>query len=126
MAKPIPLLFLKAGFPPAKPAADREAEAPDQPEPESEAKPESRAAKPRAPQVGDMVKFTAGDFVGKGKVVAVGEDGLTIADGTGREHGIHWDELTGIKRQAAEESKADDEAGARADESAPPDKPEPS
>lgn len=125
MAKPIPLLFLKAGFPPAKPADDREmpSQPEAKPEPEPDVKPEP---KPKAPQVGDLVKFTAGDFVGKGKVVAVGEDGLTIADGTGREHGIHWDELTGIKRQAAEESKADDEAGARADESAPPDKPEPS
>ena len=98
MAKTIPLLFLKADFPPAKPAADREAEAPDQPEPESEAKPESRAAKPKAPAVGDLVKFKAGAFEGKGKVVKVGDDGVTIEDAEGREHGVHWDELLGIKR----------------------------
>ena len=93
MPKLIPLLFLKAF--PSKPhdePGDKPAAVPA-----DGVKPATKP-KPQPPAVGDLIKFACGDFVGKGKVVAVGDDGLTIADSTGREHGVHWDEITAIKR----------------------------
>lgn len=45
---------------------------------------------------GDHVAFHAGEFKGAGKVHAVGEDGVTVADGAGRKHQVHWHEVKGI------------------------------
>lgn len=42
---------------------------------------------------GHAVSFKAGKFKGKGKVVATGADGCTVADDEGREHSIHWHEV---------------------------------
>lgn len=103
--QPIPLLFLKGfpgkGFPPKRPEPQdgdeqqlenqfNDAEKQDKPEPDE--------GQDQPPAVGDLVKFKAGAFEGKGKVVKVGDDGVTIEDAEGREHGVHWDELLGIKR----------------------------
>jgi len=43
---------------------------------------------------GDNVAFTAGAFNGSGEVSAAGEHGATVADDTGREHRVHWHEVT--------------------------------
>jgi oxalate decarboxylase/phosphoglucose isomerase-like protein (cupin superfamily) len=44
---------------------------------------------------GHHVAFKAGSFKGAGKVTAKGKDGCVVKDKTGREHNIHWHELTG-------------------------------
>lgn len=44
---------------------------------------------------GHHVAFSAGAFDGAGKVHAVGRDGVTVADNTGRHHQVHWREVTG-------------------------------
>jgi hypothetical protein len=44
--------------------------------------------------VGHKVTFKAGKFMGVGKVVGSGADGCTVADETGREHAVHWHEVT--------------------------------
>jgi predicted ABC-type ATPase len=46
---------------------------------------------------GDTVHFQAGEFKGSGRVVAAGEHGATVHDSTGREHRVHWHEVTGFK-----------------------------
>lgn len=43
---------------------------------------------------GHEVTFKAGEFWGKGKVVTHGKDGCTVADETGREHSVHWNEVS--------------------------------
>ena len=55
---------------------------------------------PHNVEVGHHVAFTAGDFKGAGKVSACGEDGCTVADKTGREHRVHWSEVTGHNQGA--------------------------
>ena len=44
---------------------------------------------------GDTVAFSAGAFDGSGEVTAAGEHGPTVKDATGREHRVHWHEVTG-------------------------------
>jgi hypothetical protein len=43
---------------------------------------------------GDSLKFKAGDFAGGGKVKSVGQDGATVTDSSGRDHNVHWNEVT--------------------------------
>lgn len=43
---------------------------------------------------GDTVTFAAGDFAGSGQVTATGEHGATVLDRSGREHRVHWYEIT--------------------------------
>lgn len=50
---------------------------------------------PHNVEEGHHIAFKAGEFMGKGKVAAKGDDGCTVADKTGREHRIHWSEVTG-------------------------------
>ncbi len=47
----------------------------------------------KAPEVGHHVKFEAGDHKGEGHVTAVGKDGVTVKDSSGREHGIRHEEV---------------------------------
>lgn len=51
---------------------------------------------------GHHIAFQAGDFKGAGKVTAVGEDGATAQDQKGRDHRIHWHEITGHNDAAAD------------------------
>lgn len=44
---------------------------------------------------GHHVAFAAGDFSGSGKVAATGRDGAKVHDSSGREHSVHWREVTG-------------------------------
>lgn len=44
---------------------------------------------------GHHVSFKAGSFTGEGKVKSTGKDGLTCEDDCGREHRVHWHEVTG-------------------------------
>lgn len=46
---------------------------------------------------GDTIHFKAGEFSGSGKVKAIGKDGARIEDESGREHNVHWHEVTGFK-----------------------------
>ena len=46
-------------------------------------------------QEGDSIGFKAGDFAGKGKIKSVGQDGATVTDQSGRDHQVHWHEVTG-------------------------------
>lgn len=56
---------------------------------------------------GDSLKFKAGDFAGSGKVKFVGQDGATVTDNSGRDHEVHWEEVTGRGGdQAAPEEKS--------------------
>lgn len=50
---------------------------------------------PHNVEVGHHVAFRAGEFRGAGKVASAGDDGCTVADKTGREHRVHWSEVTG-------------------------------
>jgi hypothetical protein len=50
---------------------------------------------PHCIDAGHHVAFRAGALSGAGKVAAVGRDGCTVDDGTGRHHQIHWREITG-------------------------------
>ena len=116
--QPIPILFLK-GFPAKKPEPQDDDEQQlesqfaaaetqqDKPEPD-QPKPDEGQDQP--PAEGDIVKFKAGAFEGKGKVIRVGDDGVTIEDAEGREHGIHWEELLGIKRMG-EKQEPETDAG---------------
>ncbi len=54
---------------------------------------------------GDHVAFHAGEFKGAGKVHAVGEDGVTVADGAGRKHQVHWHEIKGKHGDKAAKGK---------------------
>lgn len=44
---------------------------------------------------GHHVSFKAGAFCGEGKVTATGKDGCKVQDESGRDHSIHWHEVTG-------------------------------
>jgi hypothetical protein len=44
---------------------------------------------------GHHVAFEAGAFQGAGEVTATGEHGATVKDTSGREHRVHWHEVTG-------------------------------
>lgn len=65
-------------------------------------------------QHGDTVGFRHGDVAGKGKIVASGADGVTVATEDGREHQVRHEHLTGKHdgkpdyepRQAGEDDKA--------------------
>lgn len=46
-------------------------------------------------QAGDKVSFAMGDVSGKGKIVATGKHGATVVDGKGRQHRVHWHEISG-------------------------------
>lgn len=59
--------------------------------PDAQAKP---AGKAPDLQPGHRVKFQAGEHQGQGEVTAVGKDGVTVKDASGREHGVHHHELT--------------------------------
>lgn len=50
---------------------------------------------PHNVESGHHVAFRAGSFSGAGEVAATGRDGLTVRDDTGREHRVHWREVTG-------------------------------
>lgn len=50
---------------------------------------------PDSVEEGHHVTFKAGAFVGSGKVATTGEDGLTVTDPDGRDHRVHWHEVTG-------------------------------
>ena len=50
---------------------------------------------PHNVEVGHHVAFQAGEFKGSGKVQKCGEDGCTVSDKTGREHRVHWSEVSG-------------------------------
>jgi hypothetical protein len=54
---------------------------------------------------GDTVHFQAGEFKGSGRVVAAGEHGATVHDSTGREHRVHWHEVTGKGEQGGDGGK---------------------
>ena len=56
---------------------------------------------PDSVNAGNYVAFTAGDFQGAGKVSAVGDDGCTVTDKSGRAHRVHWNEITGNHPAAA-------------------------
>lgn len=58
---------------------------------------------PHNVEEGHHVAFTAGAFKGRGKVAAAGEDGCTVCDETGREHRVHWHEVTGHHQTEAAE-----------------------
>ena len=62
-------------------------------------------------QEGDSISFKAGDFAGSGKVKSVGQDGATVTDQSGRDHQVHWNEVTGRGGENAkgEEKPAQDE-----------------
>lgn len=61
------------------------------PEPAAQARP---AGKTPDLQPGHRVKFQAGEHQGQGEITAVGKDGVTVKDASGREHGVHHHELT--------------------------------
>lgn len=46
---------------------------------------------------GDTIQFKAGEFSGSGKIKSVGKDGATVEDAEGRDHNVHWHEVTGFK-----------------------------
>jgi hypothetical protein len=54
---------------------------------------------------GDTVAFNAGAFAGSGEVIAAGEHGPTVKDDTGREHRVHWHEVTGHQPGKKKEGK---------------------
>ncbi len=72
---------------------------------------------PETVPVASHVAFSAGSFLGKGEVTAVGEDGCTVKDASGREHRIRWDEVTGMQG-AGDEPPGE---GDQPQEGAPPD-----
>lgn len=43
---------------------------------------------------GDRIGFKAGEHEGEGEVTAAGKDGATVKDGEGREHQVHWHEVS--------------------------------
>lgn len=83
---------------------------------------------PHNVEAGDSLKFKAGDFSGGGKVKSVGQDGVTVTDASGRDHGVHWHEVSGRGGKAGggggKESPVDD-AKPVADAPEPPEKKEP-
>lgn len=49
-------------------------------------------------EVGDTLKFKAGEFEGAGKVKSAGADGAVVTDESGRDHNVHWHEVAGFNR----------------------------
>ncbi len=45
-------------------------------------------------EAGDRIGFKAGEHEGEGEVTAAGKDGATVKDGEGREHQVHWHEVS--------------------------------
>jgi predicted ABC-type ATPase len=54
---------------------------------------------------GDALKFNAGDFKGGGRVKSVGKDGAVVTDESGRDHNVHWHEVTGFKADRGDGGK---------------------
>jgi hypothetical protein len=54
---------------------------------------------------GHHVTFKAGSFEGSGKVKTTGKDGLTCEDDAGRDHRIHWHEVTGHTTEKPKNAK---------------------
>lgn len=70
--------------------------------------------------VGSHVAFAAGAFMGAGEVTAVGDDGATVKDKSGREHRIRWDEITGLQGGGEQEQEQEQrEEGAGNDDQPP-------
>jgi|GEM_PF-3097330 len=70
---------------------------------------EQPAEKPKAGapmQHGGVVAFRHGDVEGKGKVVASGQHGVTVADETGREHQVRHEHLIGPHKEPANDTAA--------------------
>lgn len=76
---------------------------------------------------GDALSFKAGDFSGSGKVKSVGKDGAVVTDESGRDHNVHWHEVSGFKANRGDgggkEPPKDD--GTAATEEGEPEKREP-
>lgn len=56
---------------------------------------------------GDSLGFSAGSFKGQGKVKSSGKDGAVVTDEAGRDHNVHWDEVTGRGEAKKEEASAE-------------------
>lgn len=54
---------------------------------------------------GDSLSFKAGDFSGSGKVKSIGKDGAVVTDASGRDHNVHWHEVSGFKRESGDGGK---------------------
>lgn len=54
---------------------------------------------------GHHVTFKAGDFTGSGKVKSTGKDGLNCEDESGRDHRVHWHEVTGHMTEKPKNAK---------------------
>lgn len=95
---------------------------PDQPgqKQRGAAKPQPTGAQhgPHNTERGHVVNFHAGSFKGKGKVTAVGADGVTVQDDAGREHSVHYHEIKGKEQPkpaaAAGDGKGSSQASAQA------------
>lgn len=77
---------------------------------------------------GDAIKFKAGDFEGGGKVKSAGKDGAVVTDASGRDHNVHWHEVTGFKADRGDgggKKPPVDDAKPVADAPEPPKKEEP-
>lgn len=48
-------------------------------------------------QSGDSVSFKMGEISGHGDITATGKHGATVKDSSGREHQVHWHEISGHK-----------------------------
>lgn len=59
---------------------------------------QQQAAEKPPVEVGHHAKFKAGDHQGEGHVTAVGKDGVTVKDSTGREHQVHHHEIHELNR----------------------------
>ena len=55
---------------------------------------------------GHHVSFKAGAFCGEGKVTATGKDGCNVQDESGRDHRIHWHEVTGHQTEKPKKNAA--------------------
>jgi hypothetical protein len=55
---------------------------------------------------GHHISFKAGDFCGEGKVTSTGKDGCTCQDSTGRDHRVHWHEVTGHQTEKPKKNAA--------------------
>lgn len=63
---------------------------------------EAPRPRPAKHKHGDSVKFRHGDVEGNGKIVASGQDGVTVADDSGREHHVRHEHITGAHEPPAE------------------------
>ncbi|MFZ4537872.1 hypothetical protein [Propionivibrio sp.] len=52
---------------------------------------------------GDSIQFKAGEFSGSGKVKSSGKDGAVVSDSSGRDHNVHWNEVSGRGEAKKEE-----------------------